>query len=118
REQLVQVLINLLRNALDAVHARPDPVVKVVIRERGDQEVELEIRDNGPGIDEVLRARIFVPFFTTKENGSGIGLSLARQIVWRHDGQLGIAHTGPDGTTMNLRMPLYQSSPQLHKTSA
>jgi len=85
---LDQAVINLLRNAADAAASRDDPQVWLGARlsERG--RPVIEIADNGPGVDESLGDRIFLPFFTTKPEGSGIGLALARQVMLVHKGAI------------------------------
>jgi two-component system, NtrC family, nitrogen regulation sensor histidine kinase NtrY len=95
-EQIEQVLINLLRNAEQALAGREDGSItlRAFLNPRG--QVTLEVRDNGPGIDEKILHQIFVPYFTTKPEGSGIGLALARQIVMTHGGSIR-ADNAPDG---------------------
>ncbi len=85
---LDQALINLLRNAADAASSSAAPAVWLDARlsERG--RPVIEIGDNGPGIDESLGDKIFLPFFTTKPDGSGIGLALARQVMLVHRGAI------------------------------
>ncbi len=86
--QISQVFINLIKNAMQAVEGVDSPqiVISVAHTERGFFEVS--IVDNGPGIPPEVMEQIFVPFFTTKENGSGIGLSLSRQIMRNHGGSI------------------------------
>ncbi len=88
-EQLEQTFINLIKNAMEAVSESEEKVVYVSV-ERKDERVVFRIRDSGPGIPPELRDQIFIPFFTTKEEGSGIGLSLCRQIVYQHGGTLSV----------------------------
>jgi two-component system nitrogen regulation sensor histidine kinase NtrY len=83
-----QVLINLLTNALEALHARPAPQLRLVGYEQAPHRVVLEVADNGVGIPATLLEDIYVPFFTTKPTGSGIGLSLSRQIMQLHQGSI------------------------------
>jgi two-component system, NtrC family, nitrogen regulation sensor histidine kinase NtrY len=83
-----QVLINLLRNALEANEHNPDTRIMITAASNGDLRTELCVSDNGPGIPEDQMDDIFVPFFTTRENGSGIGLSISRQIMRIHGGHL------------------------------
>jgi len=86
---LTQVLINLIYNAIEALHARSENRKIRVIIERNDQrQIQLIISNNGPMIPSELIDKLFVPFFTTKENGSGIGLNLSRQIVQMHHGYI------------------------------
>ncbi len=85
---LEQVIINLVRNALDAVSNNKQPAIQVIFAPRSGRQVSIRVQDNGPGIPEDILDRIFVPFFSTKESGTGIGLSLSRQIIILHKGSL------------------------------
>ncbi|HUT07448.1 MAG TPA: ATP-binding protein [Candidatus Latescibacteria bacterium] len=100
---LEQVLINLLLNAADAVRGRADPLVELVasLDERG--RPVIQVRDNGSGIAEDNLDKVFVPFFSTKEGGSGIGLSLSRQIMRLHGGSITAASKPGLGTVFTLR---------------
>jgi nitrogen fixation/metabolism regulation signal transduction histidine kinase len=102
---LEQALINLLKNALEAVRGRPDAAVRLGVRVDEDQAV-LIIEDNGPGLPPSDPEAAFVPFFTTKAGGSGIGLTLARQIALAHGGRLEHAARTPNGATFRLWLPL------------
>jgi C4-dicarboxylate-specific signal transduction histidine kinase len=97
---LDQVLLNLVRNAVDAMSARPQPQLRLDGRLAAGRDI-IGVTDNGNGIDEHARDQIFVPFFTTKRDGSGIGLSLSRQIMTAHGGDISV-QTGADGTTIRL----------------
>lgn len=86
---LAQVLINLLRNAAEAAegHAeRPEIALRLAASPGGG--VRIEVEDNGPGVPEAQAREIFLPFYTTKAKGTGVGLSLARQVVLGHDGAI------------------------------
>lgn len=85
---LDQALINLIQNAADALTGIDDPriTVRAWLNERGRAIIEVE--DNGPGVSTEIADRIFLPFFSTKQEGSGIGLALTRQIVMVHGGAL------------------------------
>lgn len=85
---LDQAVINLLRNAADAAAARPGPAVWLEARLSDRGRPVIEIGDNGPGVDAELGDKIFLPFFTTKPEGSGIGLALARQVMLVHKGAI------------------------------
>ena len=88
QELIDTVLINLFKNALEAVTAATDPTIELRAQLDNHGSVYIEIKDNGPGIIPEAQDRIFIPFYTTKENGSGIGLSLSRQIMQMHHGNL------------------------------
>jgi two-component system nitrogen regulation sensor histidine kinase NtrY len=86
--QISQVLINLAKNALQANEKNPEGKIQITARFNSDHRPEICVTDNGPGIPDEIMEQIFVPFFTTRENGSGIGLSLSRQIMRLHGGSL------------------------------
>jgi len=99
-EQLVeQVIINLIRNSMHALDGRKDPSIelKTYYNKRG--RVTIQVADNGTGILPEVLDKIFIPFFTTKQSGSGIGLSLSRQILRLHNGTI-TAHSVPDEETI------------------
>ena len=102
-EQLLeQVMINMVKNAIQALSNRDDPkiVIKAFINKRG--RLTIQVKDNGQGILKEVLDKIFIPFFTTKPKGSGIGLSLSRQIMRLHGGTI-TANSEPDtGTTFTL----------------
>lgn len=102
-ELLDQALINLLRNAMEALAGRANP--RIVLRAFRDAEnrVAVLVSDNGPGIAPELRETVFVPFFTTKRDGSGIGLTLARQIAAVHGASLDHSQTEGGGATFRLK---------------
>ena len=89
---ITQVLINLLKNAIEALEKVDNPKIELSLKGR-DEQVSFTISDNGSGIPEEIRNDIFVPFFTTKKEGSGIGLSLSRQIIKAHGGDLSLIST-------------------------
>lgn len=83
-----QVLLNLLKNALEAISDKPEGQIRLTAKVSEKNHPTICVADNGPGIPEEIIEQIFVPFFTTRENGSGIGLSLSRQIMRLHGGTL------------------------------
>jgi two-component system, NtrC family, nitrogen regulation sensor histidine kinase NtrY len=90
RELIEMVLINLLKNSREALMDRDEPKIEMIARMDANQRVLLEIKDNGPGIIPEAQDRIFIPFYTTKKTGSGIGLALSRQIMQLHHGFLSV----------------------------
>lgn len=100
--QLSQVFINLIRNAIQAVEKIDKPRVSITAEKDGDGLCCITIADNGSGIAPELLDQIFIPFFTTRNEGSGIGLSLSRQIIQSHGGRLE-AHSVPGDTRFIIR---------------
>lgn len=101
---LEQAVINLLRNAVDAVRDSRPARIDISCRAAAGF-VSLEIADNGCGVAEANRDQVFVPFFTTKAGGSGIGLNLARQVALAHGGQLVFRTNEPRGSVFTLTLP-------------
>jgi len=102
-ELLDQALINLVRNAIEALRDHPTGHIVLAARRGSDGRVLISVGDNGPGIPPDQRERAFVPFFTTKRSGSGIGLTLVRQIAAAHGATVTIAETAGGGATVQLR---------------
>jgi two-component system sensor kinase FixL len=103
--QIQQVLLNLIRNALDAMieHARGDHIIISSMMEG--PWIVVRVFDSGAGIDEITAARLFEPFFTSKKEGIGLGLSICQSIMTAHGGQLGFESNALGGTTFSLRLP-------------
>jgi len=104
RVQLQQVLLNLIVNAIEAMGSVPERTKVLTIRSaRADSgEVAVAVEDTGPGIDPATADRVFHPFFTTKANGLGLGLSICRSIVDAHGGELSAIPRSPHGTTFRF----------------
>lgn len=85
---ITQVMLNLVKNAMQSIGNAADGLIQIKGYCNPDESVSLEIMDNGPGISPEMADHIFIPFFTTKEGGSGIGLSISRQIMRLHGGTL------------------------------
>jgi len=101
---LEQAMINLLKNAVDAVRGREGAAVRLTCALEEDQ-LALTVADNGPGLPTDDPEGVFVPFFTTKTGGSGIGLTLARQIALSHGGRLEHRAASPHGAIFQLFLP-------------
>lgn len=97
-ELIEQVLINLLLNALQSVEKQKDARMELIAKLDSQSRILIQVNDNGPGIKKENLDKIFVPFFSTKEGGSGIGLSLSRQIMRLHNGTIS-AHSAPNKMT-------------------
>lgn len=106
RSQIEQVLINLLKNAQEAVEKEEAPYVRLTTRlSNNKRDFIISITDNGKGILPEVMERIFVPFFTTKTSGSGIGLSICKQIVTLHGGTITASSKPGDKTTFSVVLP-------------
>lgn len=107
--QLQQVLLNLVINAFDAMsHPRCNPCrVDIGSRRTNDGEIEISVRDFGPGLSPEISTKIFDRFFSTKTEGMGIGLSIARSIVEAHGGSLGVSHPEGGGARFWFTVPAY-----------
>ena len=103
--QIKQVLINMVKNASEAIGGIENPVIRVSAK-RVYNHVSLEVHNNGPAIPPEVLEKIFVPFYSTKPEGSGIGLSLCRQIINNHQGQILVESEEGKGTTFRVLLPL------------
>jgi signal transduction histidine kinase len=107
RIQLQQVILNLVVNAIDAMAGTPSESRKINLRtSRVDNFSELSISDNGPGLPEDKLKRVFEPFFTSKAEGMGMGLSIARTIVEAHNGRIWAESPSGGGALFKIRLPL------------
>ncbi len=102
RDLLEPVLSNLLRNAWQAVESEEEPSIELHGRLNARGNVVIEVSDNGPGVADELANRIFVPFFTTKEKGSGVGLALARQVMIAQGGFIRLGRSEAGGAKFSL----------------
>jgi len=108
-QQIQQVLLNLFKNALQATPVDAVLELRVEVRGVGDQ-ILVRVTDNGPGIDAEMQQRIFDPFFSTKTEGSGLGLSVSYAIAQAHGGDLRVESEVGKGTTFTLSIPIDQIS--------
>jgi signal transduction histidine kinase len=100
---LAQAFINIVKNSIEAFGKyKEDDFISMSADRNPDGRVVLTIKDNGPGMDSDTLEKIFVPFFTTKESGSGIGLSLSRQIIRIHNGSITCDSSPGRGTTISM----------------
>lgn len=110
-DKLKQCLVNLVKNSLDAVEQ--GGIVQLSCRQSDEGSVEIEVSDNGPGITLESQKKLFSPFFTTKEHGTGLGLSAVQKIVAAHGGQIEVKsdpekarlRLAPQGTQVIIRIP-------------
>lgn len=118
-DQIRQVLINLVNNAVDAVAGRPEPRVVIRARAAGDSAVDLRHRtarhvrlvvaDNGVGIPPEDVEQVFTPFYSTKSQGTGLGLSMVDRLVRDHHGRIEIASTVGEGTEVTVILPAVEA---------
>lgn len=101
-ELIEQVLINLVLNAIDAVESRESPTIELIAGKLPSNQILLQVKDNGIGMDQEVQQHIFVPFYTTKKKGSGIGLSLAKQIMLLHKGNINVHSVPGEGSNFRL----------------
>jgi signal transduction histidine kinase len=106
-DALEEAVLNLLKNALQAV--KEDGLIEVSLRRKAlpkPGSIILEIQDNGPGIQEHLRHKIFEPFFSTKARGMGLGMAVVKQIVEAHGGTVIVMNREPHGTRVVVELPV------------
>ncbi len=104
QELIEQVLINLLKNAIQALEEKEgEKVIELASYVENRRRVIIKVKDNGVGIEEDALDKIFIPFFTTKKNGSGIGLSLSKQIMRQHKANISVKSTMEEGTEFILK---------------
>jgi signal transduction histidine kinase len=107
---LQQMVLNLCKNAVEALPPEGGKVWIAVRDVEGRPELRLTVRDNGHGMDEAVLARIFEPFFSTKPGGTGVGLSIAREVVRRHRGTMTIESAQGSGTSFHVQLPIDEAS--------
>jgi len=100
--QVEQILINLIKNSIEALSGKKNGTIHLKAFYTGDGTL-IQVEDNGIGISNDIIEDIFVPFYTTKENGSGIGLSLSKQIMQNHDGTISVSSSPGKGSEFNLK---------------
>lgn len=101
KEQIFQVLINLIKNSLQAVHDKDNGKILLTAHKK-DSEIHIIVKDNGKGIHKNIIEDIFIPFYTTKETGSGIGLSISKQIMKVHNGTISVSSIPDESTEVTL----------------
>lgn len=102
---LEQVMINLLVNAIDAVKEKEHPRIVLSAEKSKGSKTEIRVADNGYGMSAEVMENIFVPFFSTKKTGSGIGLSLCKQIMMLHKGNIQVQSREGEGSVFTLQFP-------------
>lgn len=103
KEMISQVLVNLIKNSIESLEGQENKAISIMCSHEKDL-LQIRVKDNGAGIDAEHLEKIFIPFFTTKEAGSGIGLALSRQIAHLHNGRLTVNSVFSEGTEIILEM--------------
>jgi len=103
-ELFEQVFINLIKNAIEALNGREKGHIEISARHLYGNRISITVADNGPGISEEVLEKMFIPFYTTRKNGTGIGLSFARQIMKLHNGNISVKTEWGKGTIFTLTL--------------
>lgn len=104
KRQMTQVFINIIQNAVEAIADKGN--ISIGVKPASEQELEIQIEDDGPGMPDDIRANIFNLYFTTKAKGTGIGLSIVQRIIYEHGGMISLTSETGKGTIFILKMPL------------
>jgi two-component system, LuxR family, sensor kinase FixL len=102
--QIQQVLINLIRNSIEAMQASPTRVLSITTRPDEDEFVQVAVADTGPGLAEEVAAKLFQPFVTTKKTGMGVGLTICQSILEGHGGRIWATSNETGGVTFRFRL--------------
>ena len=105
RVQIQQVLVNLFRNALEAMARSPRRELIATNRRVADDMIEVEVSDSGTGFPDDVKSSLFQTFFTTKETGMGVGLSISRSIIEAHGGRMWAENNDAGGATFRFTLP-------------
>lgn len=108
RSQIKQVLINVVKNAIEATSKIG--IITIDVRCADQENIEIDIIDEGPGISEDIIDKLGEPFFTTKQSGTGLGLMITKQILEQQDGQIFIAKSNENGSTFRIVLPIAKES--------
>lgn len=108
RSQIKQVLVNIIKNAIEAT--KKIGIIKIEVHSNSEENLEIDISDEGPGISEEIIDRIGEPFFTTKKSGTGLGLMITKQILEQQGGRLFIAKSNENGSTFRIILPIAKES--------
>jgi two-component system nitrogen regulation sensor histidine kinase NtrY len=104
-KQMKRVLINLLENSIAVLHA--EGIIEIVLsHDKEKQVVRMAVKDNGPGVADEDKLRLFEPYYSTKKSGSGLGLAIANTVVADHGGQIGVTDNKPNGAIFTVELPL------------
>lgn len=109
RIQIQQVLVNLIRNALEAMQASNRRELTITTKKPKPDTIEISVADTGTGISQEIADHLFQPFFTTKPHGMGVGLSISRTIIEDHGGQIWIEPNPGGGTIFKISLPAIEA---------
>lgn len=109
KDQMIRVFNNLLKNAIQAIEIEEDGLIEVLVSKE-DEMIQISIRDNGNGIDDELKDKIFRPNFTTKTSGMGLGLAMVKNIISSHGGNIWFESEHQKGTTFFFTLPLVENA--------
>ncbi|MDP3589598.1 MAG: ATP-binding protein [Methylobacter sp.] len=107
--QIEQVIINLIRNSVDALKnlpAKQQRQIAIHSQLTSDNDIQVRVKDNGPGLDDNQKQKIVMPFYTTKDDGMGMGLSISRSLIEAHKGALSFNSILGKGTTFYFTLPI------------
>lgn len=108
--QLKQVFLNVISNSIQSM---PDGGTIEVASEQSGQTIVVTVRDNGPGIPKEVMSKLFVPFFTTRKTGSGLGMAVTRRIVENHGGTISVDSEMGEGAIVSISIPIVRSTPEV-----
>jgi signal transduction histidine kinase len=111
KRYIKQTMLNLIKNAIESM--TDSGGLLTIITESDEQQVKIHVRDNGPGIQEANKGRIFEPYFTTKVKGSGLGLTLVFKIIREHSGDICVTSKPGEGACFTIKLPLPQDDGRL-----
>lgn len=109
KDQMIRVFNNLLKNAIQAIEIEEDGLIEVQITKENEM-IQISIRDNGNGIEDELKDKIFRPNFTTKTSGMGLGLAMVKNIISSHGGDIWFESEPQKGTTFFFTLPLVENA--------
>lgn len=104
--RLKQVLINVLKNSVEAI--TKDGIIEIIAKEKNNKDIQIIIRDNGCGMNEKVMNKLGELFYTTKRNGTGLGVSLSKEIIKLHDGKIEYSSKENKGTEVTITIPKYK----------
>jgi len=111
RDAFISAMQNLINNACEAADSSA-LTLRIQAMINSDDDVEIVITDNGPGIPAELKSRLFEPFVTTRTNGTGLGLAVVNAVIRAHKGRISVSDASPCGTSFTITLPVFKISEQ------